>query len=843
MDDKKTARMFAQDVRQRERKQYIQMPFWQTLSFILHVVGFIALVIFTPLREIIIPERKITKPEPNITAKRIEQLSDAIQTVRLNEILDQLNSLQIILHNMDKMKNDILTDYDAFAMNEAGSATESIDELFKHIISEQETAIESERKFRDNIAEILQMQLNDFSTEDQMEQAKKTLNSARPEFPIIDAAQANAQNLMDKTTVEAQFLSMEKTAEASAVLRDTQLKVNTMQREFQKNLNSRFSAVATYPKVLERIADNREKLEKNRASQKETSQKISELRKEAKTLASTAATLERQSKKNEAQLERNKQAIEKEKEKQKSMEKVDPASKERLNSLIAAGRSLESSIGQNKKDLNARQREITGKESALKKETDTLTRQKEQETKIITTIREEEARRSELAKVARAFPSEIKKDLADNIRAQEELAKKTAEVAKLAEAEKPKPEPLAQETFEPDPLSYKQLGMTELVEAYETAKLLEDKITESYRDIKAAETAILRRMSFEEASRLTDVVKVVRPDINKELVETPPRTQDDFEKLKTETMNAVREADNMVDTSEMLMVAAIEIVRPETLGNGADKTQEERLRRMYDLSGLATEMEAYAAESEEERIKDLSEIMAQAMGGSSPQMKESSKSDEHIELAARPPDSSMRSPADRGLEGFSNQTQELFPGNIISLEGDENDPSYGVPTKWVYINSWYVIGPFPNPDRINLRRKFAPESVVDLEATYIGKNNKPVKWEFEQAMSSVSRLDHRAPVIPQTSEEYGIWYAYAEVFVDKECDLWLAVGSDDRSDIWLNGLHVWGSSNELKVWRINEGFRKVRFKEGRNKVLARVENGWHAIAWSVCIALTDDVSL
>jgi hypothetical protein len=203
----------------------------------------------------------------------------------------------------------------------------------------------------------------------------------------------------------------------------------------------------------------------------------------------------------------------------------------------------------------------------------------------------------------------------------------------------------------------------------------------------------------------------------------------------------------------------------------------------------------------------------------------------------------MRSPADRGLEGFSNQTQELFPGNIISLEGDENDPSYGVPTKWVYINSWYVIGPFPNPDRINLRRKFAPESVVDLEATYIGKNNKPVKWEFEQAMSSVSRLDHRAPVIPQTSEEYGIWYAYAEVFVDKECDLWLAVGSDDRSDIWLNGLHVWGSSNELKVWRINEGFRKVRFKEGRNKVLARVENGWHAIAWSVCIALTDDVSL
>ena len=163
----------------------------------------------------------------------------------------------------------------------------------------------------------------------------------------------------------------------------------------------------------------------------------------------------------------------------------------------------------------------------------------------------------------------------------------------------------------------------------------------------------------------------------------------------------------------------------------------------------------------------------------------------------------------------------------------------------MYVQDWYVIGPFPNPNRVNIRRKFPPEAVVDFDATYIGKGGRTVKWEFMQTCNFKPRKwewwhsDRRAELVPYTSEEYGIWYAYAEVFSDIECDRWIAVGSDDRSDIWLNDAPIWGSSDKLKSWRIDEGYRRVHLKKGRNRILARVENGWHLIGWSVCISLED----
>ncbi len=710
-NDGKSARMFAQDVRRRERRQYVQMPFWQILSFVFHLGGFIALIVFTPLREIVIPERKVEKSNPNITADRIRQLSTSIQTVRLNELMEQLNSLQIILHNMDKMKNDILTDFDAFAAIEGGSAGESFAELFDKIIAEQEETIAAQEKIRSGLAETIKLLKDETAREetdgdetDISEAAGRIVEALDPvssQFPVVDAAQANAQHLMDRATVEAQFLGMPKTAEATAVLRDTQLKANLLQRNLQTNLG-----------------------------------------------------------------------------------------------------------------------------------------------KMVSALKHEKRRAAEMENIAETLPGEISQAVEDSIKIQQELAQRTAEVAEAAKAEQPEPVKLAKESFEADPLSYRQLGTMNLVDAYETAKVIEDRITESYRDIKAAETAIMSRMSFEEASKITDVVKVVRPELDSDVIMTAPETQESFDRQKTETMSAIREADNMVDTTRMLMVAAIEIVQPEMLSNGQRATAEDRLRRMYDLSHISKTLDTFAAESDEEKARDLSQIMAQAVGDDAAHYQAAGQAGGGEPLMGDPSATSVaRSQLPAGLAGLTRDLPELVPGNIIATGGDENNPVHGMPGKWVYVNSWYVIGPFPNPNRVNLRRKFAPESVVDLEATYTGKDGRLVKWEFEQARSSMRHPKNRALVIPQSTEEYGIWYAYAEVFVDRECDLWIAVGSDDRSDLWLNDLHVWGSSNELKSWSIDEGFRRVRFQRGRNRFLARVENGWHATAWSVCISLTDDISV
>ena len=106
-------------------------------------------------------------------------------------------------------------------------------------------------------------------------------------------------------------------------------------------------------------------------------------------------------------------------------------------------------------------------------------------------------------------------------------------------------------------------------------------------------------------------------------------------------------------------------------------------------------------------------------------------------------------------------------------------------------------------------------------------DGRTVRWRFFQ--SAEPRVE-----MPD-AQQYVIYYAYTELYFDRPADLWVAVGSDDRSDIWINNMKIWQSSDELKGWEIGEGLRKVHFRGGFNKVLYRIENGWGRMGFSMTI--------
>ena len=145
----------------------------------------------------------------------------------------------------------------------------------------------------------------------------------------------------------------------------------------------------------------------------------------------------------------------------------------------------------------------------------------------------------------------------------------------------------------------------------------------------------------------------------------------------------------------------------------------------------------------------------------------------------------------------------------------------------MFVNTWYTIGPFPNEGRRHIHTKFPPETLIDLDATYIGKNNRQVRWHFVQSRDKL--------VVPHDQEEYAIFYAFTEIYSDIERDVWVAVGSDDKANVWINDMPVWISGDQLKGWNPNEGYRKVRLQAGNNRVLYRVENGWNNMGFSLCI--------
>jgi hypothetical protein len=149
---------------------------------------------------------------------------------------------------------------------------------------------------------------------------------------------------------------------------------------------------------------------------------------------------------------------------------------------------------------------------------------------------------------------------------------------------------------------------------------------------------------------------------------------------------------------------------------------------------------------------------------------------------------------------------------------------------WLYVDSWYFIGPFPNAGRANIYTKFPPESIIDLDAAYPGKNGQTLRWVYTQWNSPDLRPEHGMEEAP------AIYYGYTELYFDHAQDLWIATGSDDKGTMWLNNVMVWNSNDILKGWQPNEGYRKVHFKQGINRILYRLENGYLGAAFSLMIS-------
>lgn len=144
----------------------------------------------------------------------------------------------------------------------------------------------------------------------------------------------------------------------------------------------------------------------------------------------------------------------------------------------------------------------------------------------------------------------------------------------------------------------------------------------------------------------------------------------------------------------------------------------------------------------------------------------------------------------------------------------------------IFINSWYVIGPFP----ISVT-KAPPEYAIDLEALYYGKDNQIVHWQY---LSNTSY-----PLIPPQDDKSGVFFGYTEVIVDHEQDLWVWVGADDFATLRLNDNVIWDSdvynekfnkiardknNGELGKWNLTEYKRLVHFNAGRNTFKFKLTN-------------------
>lgn len=155
----------------------------------------------------------------------------------------------------------------------------------------------------------------------------------------------------------------------------------------------------------------------------------------------------------------------------------------------------------------------------------------------------------------------------------------------------------------------------------------------------------------------------------------------------------------------------------------------------------------------------------------------------------------------------------------------------------LFINSWYIIGPF-----FDRAVKHPPEYEIDLDAEYLGKNQQFIKWQYVH--------DGRYPLIPPQEDKQGIFYGYTEVTLYREQDLWVWIGADDFASVWLNEHALWESDSfnwkfnglvydhdktEWNNWNLTEYKRRVHFKKGINKFFFKLTNIQGGIFFSLIL--------
>ena len=155
--------------------------------------------------------------------------------------------------------------------------------------------------------------------------------------------------------------------------------------------------------------------------------------------------------------------------------------------------------------------------------------------------------------------------------------------------------------------------------------------------------------------------------------------------------------------------------------------------------------------------------------------------------------------------------------------------------KRVYVNSWYLIGPFVGKPGGELfsNYRYPPEDAVVLDAVYRGKGDRQLRWEYVNMA--------RYPLVPPDEAENAVYYGYTELMVDEEQDLTIWVGADDDAQLWINDKLAWKGGNFNKQWffgevyetkntyvpdyNLSEGKRVVHFRKGRNKLFFKLSNG------------------
>ncbi|MGF1453622.1 MAG: hypothetical protein ACFB21_16295 [Opitutales bacterium] len=174
---------------------------------------------------------------------------------------------------------------------------------------------------------------------------------------------------------------------------------------------------------------------------------------------------------------------------------------------------------------------------------------------------------------------------------------------------------------------------------------------------------------------------------------------------------------------------------------------------------------------------------------------------------------------------------QALPGRRFTDEAERSG--------WLYIDTWYVIGPWPR-EPYRRGKPLPPEYEVNLDAVYLNGKQGTVqearthrrldldgelRWQFVQSDMLFVR--------PPKETRDAIYFAYTEVFSDRPREVLIAFGIDDWSEVRLNGEVI--AQGDAGSWRLGQELETVTLQAGYNDFLLRMENGGELMDFSLVL--------
>ncbi|WP_269525998.1 hypothetical protein [Coraliomargarita parva] len=393
-------------------------------------------------------------------------------------------------------------------------------------------------------------------------------------------------------------------------------------------------------------------------------------------------------------------------------------------------------------------------------------------------------------------------------------------------SEPPAPEPEAL----PLP-SEAELESMDTSELYESIQEMTERMDEAYADNKASELAELEQMSIEEAKEQLYTAKTdTGPDLSEALSQNDPENSEEFSEFNEALEQAVNASNRMSRQAENKQKKVMGDLNPS---QDHDESNGDKLKEALNQGAAIKAQMAQAAANAgrgKGNLQDMRSLMNQSYGISSGHSNGGtlggSNSNGPYSAAALGDYNGASSNPNRIDLNRDRTLKQALPGRRFDMDSKRKG--------WIFIDTWYIIGPWNLPSHNSFETIFPPETDIDLDATYEGKTirGKALELEWHFVQSEGLRIK------PPDETSGSVYYAYTEVFCESELDAIVAVASDDRSKFWINDMVVFEDAG-LSGWELDEGFRRVLLKKGYNKMLVRLENGPAVTNFSVLLCPID----